>query len=343
MNSTNRLELLQAWTAQHSALPQPTLQLLAGDASFRRYYRVTSTAQQSQVLVDAPPPESLEPFHSVALAYLQAGVLVPQVHASDTQLGAMLLDDLGDCLLLQTEAPAYDRYRQAIEALPNIMRVTETRLGALPPYDLELLKRENALFFEWLIGRHLGLELTAAEEKLWQGFTDLLNERSLQQPRVGVHRDYHSRNLMITADNQLAVIDFQDAVVGPITYDLVSLLRDCYVKWPADFVDGLVAYAHDMLREEALLDQSVSLAEFQEWFDWTGLQRHTKASGIFARLFHRDGKSGYLADIPQTVGYLTDIAGRYEILNPYYDWLEERIVPALNAKNAAAVEPACEP
>lgn len=332
MSKPERELKLEAWIEAQSALKEPKLETLAGDASFRRYYRVTSAAtEQTEVLVDAPPPESLEPFHSVALAYESVGLAVPEVIAADEALGVMLLEDLGDTLLLQTDQPAYDRYIQAIDLLPLVMRVQQTRLGVLPNYDTALLERENNLFPDWLLTKHLGLELSSDEKALWLNFTKVINSNALQQPQVGVHRDYHSRNIMVRSNGSLALIDFQDAVRGPITYDLVSLLRDCYVSWPEDFVEGLIGYAYDLFLEHELMANSVSLADFRRWFDLMGLQRHTKASGIFARLYHRDGKPGYLNDIPQTVRYIAQVAVYYDELREYGRWIEKRILPALEA------------
>lgn len=345
MINTPRMKALNAFVAQHSQLQNTELFLLAGDASFRKYYRVTGQlecgGQATQVLVDAPPPESLEPFVSVALAYAQQQAPVPEVLATDAEQGIMLLEDLGDTLLLQTDQRPYDRYVQAIELLPKVMATTTTRLGPLPPYDRALLERENALFTDWLLARHLGIELSKAEQTMWQNFNDALVSNALMQPQAGVHRDYHSRNIMVRADQELVLIDFQDAVMGPVTYDLVSLLRDCYVRWPDDFVESLLAYAHELLRDTGYIPAMTTLPEFTQWFDWMGLQRHTKASGIFARLYHRDGKQGYLNDIPLTLQYIIDISARYESLRPYSQWLEERIQPALLQTHVEA--PQCAP
>lgn len=316
---------------------------LAGDASFRRYFRVRLLAQnglpeQTFVLVDAPPPESLEPFISIALAYSAARVRVPEVLASDTELGVMLLEDFGDELFYQratTVTKPEHYYQQAIAELPAIMSVLEHRNGTLPAYDEALLRRENALFSDWLVGTHLQLELSPGEQKLWQQFSDKLVENALEQPQVGVHRDYHSRNLMLLgeSENALGVIDFQDAVRGPVTYDIVSLLRDCYVVWPDEMVQRLSMRGYETLQSAKILPASVSAEQWCYWFDWMGLQRHTKASGIFARLYHRDGKASYLNDIPATVDYLLRVAGNHRELADYSDWLQERVIPAIHAKN----------
>ncbi|RUO20394.1 serine/threonine protein kinase [Aliidiomarina iranensis] len=353
--------LLADWAAkqlslhlkQDLAAAQLNINILAGDASFRRYFRITFASPvqlnaQSFVLVDAPPPESLEPFVSIALAYQDAHVRVPNVLSQDADIGVMLLEDFGDELFYQrvtkSEYPQV-YYQQALQQLPALMRITEHRSGVLPEYDQALLQRENALFSDWLVGTHLGLTLSLDEQKIWQQFSNRLIANALQQPQVGVHRDYHSRNLMFLGNghqvrlNQsqalqhaLGIIDFQDAVRGPITYDLVSLLRDCYIVWPDTMVQELSTFGYELLQQEGLLAASVSVEEWQQWFDLMGLQRHTKASGIFARLYHRDGKAGYLHDIPATVEYLLKVAQKYPEFRDYCDWLQERIIPALAAK-----------
>lgn len=331
-----RLQTLTRWAETVLARTDIEVQPLAGDASFRRYFRVWSHKQDaSWVLVDAPPPESLEPFVSLALAYREQGVHVPAIIGTHHELGAMLLEDFGDALFHSALNPqtAPSLYARALGELPAIMQVVTHRNGKIPPYDRALLERENSLFRDWLLGTHLQLSVTPGEEKLWQSVSERLIQQALAQPQVGVHRDYHSRNLMLTEQQTIGVIDFQDAVRGPITYDAVSLLRDCYVQWPSEFVQKLSQQCRELLQARGLLAASVSADEWQVWFDWMGLQRHTKASGIFARLYHRDGKAGYLNDIPNTVGYLESVAATYPELASYRDWLVERIIPAILAKH----------
>ncbi|WP_165831997.1 MULTISPECIES: aminoglycoside phosphotransferase family protein [Gammaproteobacteria] len=339
MSSENRQEFLKQWINKSELISIENIELLAGDASFRKYFRVSGklrddAEKSTLVLVDAPPPESLEPFVSVAMAYEEQGVRVPRIYLSDENLGAMLLEDIGDRLLLSDTnnniEAVTQRYKQAIDLLPGVMAVTGTRQGDLPPYNEELLARENALFKDWLLEQYLGLTLDHEELKLWTEFSTQLTQKALAQQQVGVHRDYHSRNLMVNEQNELVAIDFQDAVVGPISYDLVSLVRDCYVDWPAELVENLLGYGFDTLRKHNLLNSSCSAAQFQSDFDWMGMQRHTKASGIFARLFLRDGKAGYLNDIPHTVNYLLAVSAQYPECAEYHDWLKSRVVPALN-------------
>ncbi|RUO38053.1 serine/threonine protein kinase [Pseudidiomarina aestuarii] len=330
MENQREIEL-QAWCEAVTGHSQGRLQPVSGDASFRRYFR-THDGMRSVVAVDAPPPqESLQPFMAIAEAYADAGVQVPEVIAANAEHGFMLLTDLGSTLLLSelTEANAPSYYRKALAALPAIMRVTSTSEGALPPYDEALLRRELGLFHDWLCEKHLNLIFSDAERDLWDDFCTKMVQNALEQPQVGVHRDFHARNIMVLPEQQLAYIDFQDAVKGPITYDAVSLLRDCYVRWPSELVDELMQDFRGTLQTKQLLPMSVTAQQWQRWFDWMGLQRHTKAAGIFARLYHRDGKKGYLQDIPRTVSYLHDVAARYPELTEYRLWLQQRVMPAL--------------
>lgn len=328
---------LYQWLAENCQLPQPKLKLLAGDASFRRYFRVESdSSSQTEILVDAPPPESPEPFHSVALAYQAQGIRVPQVYRVDQAFGVFLIEDLGDQLLLVGTTSAEQSYQQAIRLLPAVMRVKETRLGTLPKYSETLLSQENELFIDWLVYRHLGLQLTTAEQKVWQDFTRCITHNALAQPQVGVHRDFHSRNLMTLASGQLAVIDFQDAVIGPITYDLVSLLRDCYVRWPQSWVQNKCQQAFQHFQKEGMLTPEIHFEQFMHWFDYMGLQRHTKASGIFARLYHRDSKPTYLNDIPLTLNYLIEVSQKYPELSTYHQLLLDKVQPALEKRMSQA-------
>lgn len=330
MNEQREIQL-QAWCEAVTGYRQQRLQPVSGDASFRRYFR-TSDGHRSLIAVDAPPPqESLQPFIAIAQAYAEQGVNVPEVIAADEKQGFMLLSDLGSTLLLSelTEASMSGWYSKALADLTAIMRVQNTELGSLPNYDEALLRRELDLFHDWLVGIHLGLSLSQKEKAMWANFCEVLTSNALEQPQVGVHRDYHARNIMVQAAKKLAYIDFQDAVRGPITYDAVSLLRDCYVRWPHDSVQQLSQDLYAQLQHQQLLPVAVSAERWQRWFDLMGMQRHTKAAGIFARLYHRDGKTGYLQDIPRTVDYLYDIAGFYPEFDDYRHWLAERVQPAL--------------
>lgn len=321
---------LQAWCESQTGVTQPTLEVVSGDASFRRYFRATN-GRESLIAVDCPPDkEPMEPFLAVAEAYRDAGVTVPEVIAADTEHGFMLQSDFGQILLLSKlhARNARQFYEQALAALPNIMDVTNTRKGDLPKFDKALLERELGLFKDWLLGTHLTISWQPEDECIWKDFCDKMISNALSQPQVGVHRDYHSRNLMLLSGDRIGIIDFQDAVVGPITYDAVSLLRDCYIEWPDALVDELSDRLRQHLIETNRLAAQTGSDEWQHWFDLMGMQRHTKAAGIFARLAHRDKKPGYLQDVPRTLGYLERVSQRYSELEQYNAWLNERVLPA---------------
>lgn len=309
------------------AMPVP----VAGDASFRRYFRVRA-GPRSFVLMDAPPDrEPLQPFVRVAGWLRGFGMRAPHVHACDPELGYALLEDFGDTSYLDAvgrqPSQTTTLYRDALSSLLRLAVAGRAHQHELPPYDLALLEREIDLFPEWLLERHLGLTLSAAERAVFDALRVTLCTRALEQPRVFVHRDFHSRNLMVVDGEGPGVLDFQDAVEGPVTYDLVSLLKDCYLRLPEDAVTAWVA-AH----RDALADAGVDVpppARFIEDFHWMGVQRHLKAAGIFARLWHRDGKPGYLGDVPRTLGYIIAAAGVLPALAPFADFIHARVLPAL--------------
>ncbi|MDV6315584.1 aminoglycoside phosphotransferase family protein [Idiomarina sp. HP20-50] len=324
---------LQAWCEAQTGVPQPKLEVVSGDASFRRYFRATN-GSESLIAVDCPPEkEPMKPFLAVAEAYADAGVTVPEVIAADIEQGFMLQSDFGQILLLSKLHPRNARqyYQQALSALPDIMSVRRTELGELPKFDSELLERELSLFKNWLLQTHLRLDWQDEDERIWQQFSEKLISNALEQPQVGVHRDFHSRNLMLLDDDRIGIIDFQDAVLGPITYDAVSLLRDCYIEWPDDWVSELSQGLRLKLIEANQLASQIGAEQWQHWFDWMGLQRQTKAAGIFARLAHRDHKPGYLQDVPRTLGYLRRVSANYPELSEYNHWLETRVIPAWEA------------
>lgn len=295
----------------HSA-PQPA----SSDASFRRYFRVFSDTLSPQrvsagscIVMDAPPDkEDSHPFVAVSAMLAASGVRVPVVRAQNLEQGFLLLDDLGQQTFLQALAGADEdaAYRRAIDALVLMQGVDGK---TLPAYDEALLARELALFHNWYLGVHCQRALNASEQRDWDELCQCLSAAALGQARTFVHRDYHSRNLMWADAGDLGVLDFQDAVHGPVSYDLVSLLRDCYIAWPCEQVDAWVDY---YLQQSAGQGRAMpSPQAFKRDFDWMGLQRHLKAIGIFARLYHRDGKAGYLDDIPRVLGYVRDVSRRY--------------------------------
>ncbi|MBE7522896.1 MAG: phosphotransferase [Burkholderiales bacterium] len=329
MTADDRLALLDAWLASTLGVNGHALAPASADASFRRYFRVTLSREahgaRTLIAMDAPPPmEDCRPFVQVARLLADAGVHAPRVLAQDLERGFLLLTDLGTTTYLDAltqGAPhtaglggdhAQRLYLDAIDAL--VRWQAASRDGALPPYDETLLRRELDLFPDWYLARHLGVEVDAALRGTLDETFALLVANALAQPRVYVHRDYHSRNLMVTAPNP-GVLDFQDAVFGPITYDLVSLLRDAYVGWDEEReLDWAVRYWERARR--ARLPVDADFGAFWRDFEWMGVQRQLKVLGIFARLWHRDGKPGYLADMPRVIGYLRGACRRYAAFTP---------------------------
>jgi aminoglycoside/choline kinase family phosphotransferase len=284
--------------------------------------------------MDAPPEnEDCLPFLRVA-GYLESMQLnAPRVLEANLESGFLLLSDLGTRSYLAELQRAPDSapalYDDAIRALLCMQRRGVAFQGHLPPYDEKLLRFELSLFHDWLCGTHLGIEFTDGEETWWQALCDQLVANALDQPQVFVHRDYHSRNLMVTDADNPGILDFQDAVEGPLTYDLVSLLKDCYAKWP---VEQVWQWALDFYRAlDPGLRESVDEAQFRRYFELMGVQRHLKAAGIFARLNHRDGKSVYLGDVPRTLSYIVDVAPGYPELAHLATLIEERVLPGMTA------------
>jgi len=312
-------------------LPDPdSLAPASSDASFRRYFRIRARHHgraSSMILMDAPPErEDIRPFMEVARLMDAAGLHVPRVWAHDSALGFLLLSDLGEqtYAMRLAQDPSPDEittlYRNAWRAL---IRLQSYHAQHLPAYDESRMLQEMRLFDTWYLERHLGMTLGTADTDHLQHAYRLILDHCLRQPQVIVHRDYHSRNLMVTQDNPPGVLDFQDAVIGPITYDLVSLLRDAYVDWAEDIqIDWAVRYWEDARR--AGLAVNADFGEFWRDLEWMGLQRHLKVLGIFARLHHRDGKDRYLQDIPLVLRSALSVARRYQGLGPLARILERR-------------------
>ncbi len=315
----HRLSALHAWVNETHPVSLEALTPASSDASFRRYFRLTRDGD-TLIVMDAPPDkEDCHPFVAVAALFAEAGVHVPQVLRADFEQGFLLLADLGrttylDAIGTPQTAPATVQhlYRDALSALVTLQRAS--RPGVLPEYDEALLRREVGLFPEWYLTRHLGVTLDATEQQAYTQCVDALIANALAQPRVFVHRDYHSRNLMVCPPNP-GILDFQDAVYGSITYDAVSLLKDAYVRWEeAQILDWLVRYWEEA--RAAGLPVDADFGNFYRDFEWMGVQRHLKVLGIFARLNHRDGKPGYLQDMPRVSQSLRDACARYRELQP---------------------------
>ncbi len=294
----------------------------SADASFRRYFRATFADGSTKVVMDAPPQhEDCKPFLHIGKLFEEAGAHVPHVHAQELTQGFLLLSDLGNTTYLQAldVGNARQLYDQAIDALIKIQLASKP--NELPPYDAALLRRELNLFPEWYIAKHLGVTLTAKQQaKLEEVFARII-KNNLAQPSVYVHRDFHSRNLMVSEPNP-GVLDFQDAVYGPITYDLASLFKDAYIRWEeAEIIDWLIRYWEKA--RKAGLPVREDFADFYWDYEMMGAQRHIKVLGIFARLYHRDGKDGYLKDMPLVMEYLHKACERYIDLKPLLNILLE--------------------
>ncbi len=321
-----RLKLVHQWLAglfpgrPHAVTPA------SADASFRRYFRVTFNDGTSRIVMDAPPEhEDCRPFVHVAGLLHGAGVHAPEILAQNLERGLLLLTDLGSTTYLDAldDTNADNLFRDALDALVKWQLASRT--DALPPYDETLLRRELDLFPDWYVARHLGTPLSASQQETLERVQRLLLQNILAQPKVFVHRDYMPRNLMVCADNP-GVLDFQDAVYGPISYDVASLFRDAFISWEEERVlDWAVRYWEKARR--AGLPVDADFGAFYRDLEWMGLQRHLKVLGIFARINYRDGKPKYLADTPRFVNYVRQVAARYAQLAPLarlFDELDKR-------------------
>jgi aminoglycoside/choline kinase family phosphotransferase len=335
-----RLALIHDWLARDLGLRLERVEPASADASFRRYFRAFSK-DGTFVVMDAPPgKEDVRPYLKVTRLLEELGAHVPHVHRSDIEQGLLLLEDLGGTHYLSRLNAGDDPeplYGDALRVLAEIQVRGGAAAAELAPYDREALAREMGLLPEWFLGRHLALELSPAERQVIAAAFEFLIVEALAQPAVFVHRDFHSRNLMVLAERNPGIIDFQDALRGPVGYDLVSLLKDCYISWPREQVVGWVGEYRGLLR--SLGDAGTRLSgtddrEFLRWFDLIGAQRHIKVLGIFARLWYRDGKPAYLKDLPLTLEYVRTTCGWYPELAALGRFLEERVVPELPRANA---------
>ncbi|MDP2751259.1 MAG: phosphotransferase [Rhodocyclaceae bacterium] len=313
-----RIQAIECWLKTFRPDSLFTLAPASADASFRRYFRVTFENGATHIVMDAPPDrENLHPWLQVQALFQAAGVHVPDVLARNVEQGFLLIEDMGATTYLME--PSDENYRAAIDALIHLQLAS--RSGELPDYDRSLLHRELVLFPDWYVSRHLNIALSNPQrEQLATTFEKILAV-NLAEPQVFVHRDYHSRNLMVTAPNP-GIIDFQDAVFGPLTYDLASLFKDAYIEWPEEHtLDWLARYWEKA--KKVGLPVRADFGEFHRDYEWMGVQRHIKVLGIFARLSHRDGKDGYLKDMPLVAKYLRTACGRYRDLTPLLRLMDE--------------------
>jgi N-acetylmuramate 1-kinase len=314
-----------AWTRTSLGNPSLTLESASADASFRSYWR-THHDGRSWIVMDSPPAqEDPRPWLKIGAQLAAAGLHVPTVYDKDLQQGFLLIEDLGTQLYLPAlnERTADTLYGDAMNALLRM----QSRMGyhELPPFDRKVLESGLAIMPEWFLARHLGHQPDDDERAVLDTAFELIVRHALEQPRCFVHRDFHSRNLLIVDNNSPGIIDFQGALAGPITYDLASLLRDGYIAWPGERVDAWVdAYRHKLL-DAQLIDANVDQKQFLRWFDFTGLHRHVRVLGQFYRLWYRDGKPGYLADVPRVYHYVISVARRYPELADFAALIERHV------------------
>ncbi len=304
----SRIESIQHWLQQCWPKPLSNLRPASADASFRRYFRVDEAGSgRSLIVMDAPPAyEDCRPFVHITELIRGVGVNAPEILAQDIEQGFLLLADLGNRTYLDHLPGNADAlYSDAIDALIRMQGIHSD----LPAYDASLLTQEMALLEQWYLNVHLGVTLDGGQKQVLENAMQLLVDNALEQPQVFVHRDYHSRNLMVADANNPGVIDYQDAVIGAVTYDLVSLFKDCYIEWPRERVEHWLAQYLDKC------GQRFEHQQFIRWFDLMGVQRHLKVLGIFARLNHRDGKSQYLNDLPLTLKYVLNTCDHYAELH----------------------------
>jgi N-acetylmuramate 1-kinase len=330
---SQRQQAFHQWlsvTATAHQLKSETLRIASADASFRRYLRIDAQDGMPRIIMDAPPDkEDCKPFVKIAGLLNDAGLLAPQILTWEEPQGFMLLTDLGSQTMMQgmnTEEPHanFGRYMQATDAL--IKWQLASKSGVLPPYDETLLHRELSLFPDWYLAQHRKVTLSASQQQTMQSAFDLIVRRNLAVPSVYVHRDFMPRNLMLTRDDELGILDFQDAVYGPISYDIASLMRDAFLTWDEEFVLDVTVRYWEKARKAGLMefeDWASDFGAFYRAVEWMGLQRHLKVAGIFARLTIRDGKEKYLADAPRFIHYIRNTCNRYRELGPFLKVIDE--------------------
>lgn len=297
-----------------------SIEFASEDASFRRYFRVGYNSS-SFIAMDAPEnPEEFDTFIRIARIFRQFGLNVPEILAADYQYGFALITDFGNTTYLEqlSRGNADSLYEDAIDSLITLQLATDSGIDILPPYSSELILSEMQLFREWYLKKHLNIAVSRDISDVLDHTFEMLRAKAAEQPRVWVHRDYHSRNLMAVERDNPGILDFQDAVYGPISYDLVSLLRDCYVVWDQETTDRWIQIYLQKASQEGL-QMHFDQGQFIEWFDWIGIQRHIKVAGIFSRLNYRDNKVKFLEDIPTVMRYIKSVAGNYPELREFHD------------------------
>jgi N-acetylmuramate 1-kinase len=345
-----RLSLIRTWLTRDLGWRVGTIKVASADASFRRYFRISrgdvdpsgwAPKADTLIVMDAPPgKEDIAPYLKVSALLEQAGAHVPHVHASDARRGFIVMEDLGDTQYLSVlkAGRGVDKlYGDALTTLANIQVRGLRAAQQLAPYDRDPLECELNLMPEWFLIKHLGIELTPEERALLTVTNEILINEALLQPQVFVHKDFHSRNLMVIPRGGPGVIDFQDALRGPVGYDLVSLLKDCYISWSRERVERWVKGYRRVLGG---LGANVGDSEYQflRWFDFIGVQRHIKVLGIFCRLWYRDGKPGYLGDLPLVFEYVRDACRRYPELVEFERWLSWRVAPLFEPAIAREIQ-----
>ena len=328
MNQDHRYKDLENWLSNSIDKPIKSIAPASTDASFRRYFRVFVDNQNTYIAVDAPPEyEDSVKFVKIASLMQAMGVIVPKIIATNLQEGFLLIGDLGKETMLNAihrqETKAQEFYGEAIEILINIQTNGSSHVEGLPLYSKELLMDEMRLFVDWFCLRHLKIGPEIIDDYGFEEIFEQLSVYALDQNQVFVHRDFHSRNILMSEKGEMGVVDFQDAVRGPITYDLVSLLKDCYISLPSSKIDHWVDYYFARLMDLELIDKSHQ--EFKLEFDLMGVQRHLKAIGIFSRLKYRDGKDSYILDIPRTMNYVYTTAKNHPFLDPLYQFIHQYV------------------
>lgn len=336
LESDHRREMLNKWAKRclkdsgHTIPDNLKLEIISGDASFRRYFRMESTPPY--IFVDAPPEkENCKQFVELAKIIARAGLNVPKIFATDFKRGFLMISDLGNILYLDrlkggTGGEIEKLYGDSLAALLRLQQIK----CDLPFFSQDLLLQEMNLFTEWFLEREL--KISNYKESGFKEVLEVMLANAGEQPQLFVHRDYHCRNLMVTCGNNPGIIDFQDAVIGPVTYDLVSLLKDCYHRLSFEQVSTWVEFHRKRLISVGCLDKTISKETFLRWFEIMGFQRHLKCVGIFSRLHLRDSKERYLADIPLVINYMLEVKERYHELQKFCGWIEEEVMPKLKAR-----------